>query len=113
MYILGFHVLVLAAWLATLGVSVFAFWKGDPPARLAALAYLAVEISPYIINPSVGNIGSESILLIIDFVCAVTFLLLAVRYASLWLGAAMIFQAAQFSLHAYYLVMALPHDKPP
>jgi uncharacterized membrane protein YdjX (TVP38/TMEM64 family) len=41
----------------------------------------------------------------------VILLILAVRFASLWIGAAMILQAAQFSLHAYYLVMELPHDR--
>ena len=54
--------------------------------------------------------SASLILLAVDFVCAVIFLLLAVRYANLWLGAAMLFQAAQFSLHAYYLVMEMPHD---
>ena len=45
-----------------------------------------------------------------DLVCAVTLLMLVVRYASLWLGAAMLLQAVQFSLHAYYLVTDRPHD---
>jgi hypothetical protein len=45
-----------------------------------------------------------------DFVWAVGLLILVVRYASLWLGLTMLLQAVQFSLHAYYLVMELPHD---
>ncbi|MDP1962217.1 MAG: hypothetical protein Q8K93_08455, partial [Reyranella sp.] len=39
------------------------------------------------------------------------FLALAIRYASLWLGAAMILQGIQFSLHAFYLVMERGHDR--
>ncbi|HEX3919291.1 MAG TPA: hypothetical protein VHW60_18285 [Caulobacteraceae bacterium] len=63
-----------------------------------------------IIRPHVGDVSAETILLGADFVCAVTFLLLAVRYANLWLGAAMLFQAAQFSLHAWYLINELKID---
>ncbi|MFC3079280.1 hypothetical protein ACFODL_14375 [Phenylobacterium terrae] len=48
--------------------------------------------------------GLQVVLLLIDCGLAVVFLALAVRYASLFLGAAMILQAAQFSLHAYYMV---------
>jgi hypothetical protein len=89
----------------------FALWKGDLATRVAAIAYAILEITTLIINPHVGDVSGETILLAADFICAVVFLLLAVRYANLWLGAAMLFQAAQFSLHAWYLVNELPHDK--
>ena len=88
----------------------FALWKGDLATRIGAGAYAALEIVTLIIRPRVGDVSGETILLVADFACAVIFLLLAVRYASLWLGAAMLFQAAQFSLHAWYLVNELPHD---
>jgi hypothetical protein len=88
----------------------FAIWKGDSATRVAAATYAVVEIATQIIHPKVGDVSGETILLAVDFFCAVTFLILAVRFANLWLGAAMLFQAAQFSLHAYYLVMELPHD---
>ena len=39
------------------------------------------------------------------------FLYLALRYMSQWLGVAMLLQAIQFSLHAYYLVGELPRDR--
>ncbi len=102
-YVLGQCVSVLTVALA--------LWKGDRATRAAAIAFGIVDVATFVLNPTVGNVASETILLVIDFACAVTFLLLAVRYANLWLGAAMIFQAAQFSLHAYYLVLELPHDK--
>jgi hypothetical protein len=101
------YILAQAATVATVG---FALWKGDRATRAAAVAFGLLDVATFVVNPNFHNIASETMLLVIDFVCAVTFLLLAVRYASLWLGAAMIFQAAQFSLHAYYLVMELPHD---
>jgi hypothetical protein len=89
----------------------FALWKGDWATRAAALTYSVLDGATVVIMPKVGDVSSETILLALDFACAVTFLLLAIRYANLWLGAAMIFQAAQFSMHAYYLVMELPHDR--
>ncbi len=97
----------VATWLTV----AFALWKGDRATRIAALAYASLEIATLIISPKVGgDVSGETILLAADFVCAVILLLLAVRYADLWLGAAMLFQAAQFSLHAWYLVNELPHD---
>jgi hypothetical protein len=102
-----YETLRVATWITV----AFALWKGDLATRIAAGAYAVLEIATLFIRPQAGGDASlETILLAADFVCAVTFLILAVRYASLWLGAAMLFQAAQFSLHAYYLVMELRHD---
>ncbi|HUO11443.1 MAG TPA: hypothetical protein VMU37_01685 [Caulobacteraceae bacterium] len=96
---------------ASVLTAAFALWKGDWATRAAAVAYAILDGATVVIMPKVGDVSSETLLLALDFACAVTFLLLAVRYANLWLGAAMIFQAAQFSMHAYYLVMELPHDR--
>ena len=79
--------------------------------RVAGVSVLVVELSTFLVRPKVGDLSGETILLALDFFCAVVLLVLAVRYANLWIGAAMLFQAAQFSLHAYYLVMDLPHDR--
>jgi hypothetical protein len=45
-----------------------------------------------------------------DAVTALGLLALALRFASPWLGATMLFYAAQFSLHSFYLVAARPND---
>jgi hypothetical protein len=111
MYIYGYHILFYASVAAVLGVGVFALWKGDAPVRFATGAMLAVEAATALVNPKFGDVGSESALLALDFAFAVILLILAVRFASLWIGAAMLLQAAQFSLHAYYLVMELPQDR--
>jgi len=111
MYFYGYHILFYVQVAATLGVSAFALWKGDAAVRYAAVTLLAVELSTLFINPKLGDVGGESVLLVVDFAFAVILLILAVRFANLWIGAAMILQAAQFSLHAYYLVMELPHDR--
>ena len=110
MHIFGFHILVAAALLFAVFTTLFAIWKGDQAVRLAALTHAAVEVATLIVNPQFGDLGAESVLLAVDFASSVIFLLLAVRYANLWLGAAMLLQSAQFGLHAYYLVMELPHD---
>lgn len=107
----GLYLLYVSLQVATVLTVAFALWKGDWATRAAAVAYAILNTATFVFMPKVGDVSSETILLALDFICAVTFLLLAVRYANLWLGAAMIFQAAQFSLHAYYLVMELPHDR--
>ncbi|HEY2710331.1 MAG TPA: hypothetical protein VGI95_20000 [Caulobacteraceae bacterium] len=111
MYILGYNLVLWVLWAATLLISAFAVWKGDVAVRYAALTHVSVEVVTFLINPQFGDIGGESALLAVDFASAVIFLLLAVRFANLWIGAAMLLQASQFALHAYYLVMELPHDR--
>jgi hypothetical protein len=105
------HLLYLILEAISVLTVVFAIWKGDVPTRAAAIAYGILVVATLLIQPQAGDVSAETIRLAVDFFCAIAFLLLAVRYANLWLGAAMIFQAAQFSLHAYYLVMELPHDR--
>ena len=107
----GLYLLYVSLQVATVLTVAFALWKGDWATRAAAVAYAILNTATFVFMPKVGDVSSETILLALDFICAVTFLLLAVRYANLWLGAAMIFQAAQFSLHSYYLVMEIPHDR--
>src|SRR5690606_38863510 len=76
--------------ISTLLVGAFAWWKGGPAEKICGAA-----------NASAGlQVG----FLVIDCGLALVFLALAVRYASLFLGVAMILQGAQFSLHAYYMV---------
>jgi hypothetical protein len=111
MYIQGYHVLLVALWAAALLTTVFALWKGDMAVRYAALTHAGVEVATFLINPQFGDLGAESLLLAVDFGSSVIFLVLAVRYANLWIGGAMLLQSAQFALHAYYLVMELPHDR--
>src|SRR5690606_23600570 len=48
--------------------------------------------------------------LINDGWLAMVFLVLALQSASIWLGGAMLFQSAQFSLHAFYMLNDRPKD---
>ncbi|MDP1739321.1 MAG: hypothetical protein Q8L23_18000 [Caulobacter sp.] len=102
--------LPLIGWAATLLVCVLAWWRGGPAERYGAsfiiLAALAVSFAHFILPPSAAGLS----LLTIDALMAVGFLALAIRFSSLWLGAAMLLQAGQFSLHAWYLVSSLERD---
>jgi hypothetical protein len=94
---------VLAATLAA--------WKGDRAARIAGAVNLFNAVALLIFATISGNVQIGEVLeLAGDLVCAVTLLMLVVRYASLWLGVTMLLQSVQFSLHAFYLVTDRPHD---
>ncbi|WP_245863807.1 hypothetical protein [Caulobacter mirabilis] len=64
---------------------------------------LAIELTLPLHSRTVPILIGEGLL-------ALGFLVLAIRYASLWLGVAMILQGLQFSLHAFYIVMERERD---
>ena len=103
--------LPLLGWMTTLAVALLAWFRGGLPERYGALvlvgAGLAVLVSHILLPPR----GAGLALLAIDAFMAVGFLALAIRYASLWIGAAMLLQAGQFSLHAWYLVSGMDRDR--
>jgi hypothetical protein len=88
--------------------ALFALWKGGFAERAAAV----VVIANVIIGESGAWLapGAEGLIrLINDGLTAMVLLGITVRYAAFWMGG-MLFFAAQFSLHAFYLVMELPSD---
>jgi hypothetical protein len=89
---------------------VFAFLRGDEPERIGAgviFANLLLTLGGQaFISESVFSIAQ----LTLDAVTALALLVLAVRYASLWLGAVMMLYALQFALHAFYSVTERPRD---
>ncbi|HEV2364807.1 MAG TPA: hypothetical protein VGS12_11495 [Caulobacteraceae bacterium] len=91
-------------------VFLFAAWKGDQAERLGG----AFNLIAGLIASAIGwflHGGLESTLqLSVDAALAAGFLYLALRFASLWVGLALLLQAVQFSLHAFYLVSDLPRD---
>lgn len=102
------HHLLLAA---IVGVTVLAWVKGGWPERIGSAVNLAGALVFTLGQQFVGLNGFSLGLLVLDGVLGVSFLVLALRYTSLWLGAAMLLQAAQFSLHAFYYVTAKPFDR--
>ena len=91
----------------TLLAAVFglAMWKGDAAARLGVITYTVawlVAIAAELYTQSVPFL----LILSLDTLVATAFLILAIRYNSLWLGAAMMLQGMQLGMHAMYFTNA-------
>lgn len=97
-------------WIAILSLVAFAWAKGGRPERQGALAVALGAVAVFVTHKFLPAPIQPFILLVVDAGLAAIFLLLAMRYVSPWLGVAMLLQAVQFSLHAYYLVVEKPHD---
>jgi hypothetical protein len=88
-------------------VCLFAILKGGSAERVGAIVILANML----VGLGVEATGRSQIaVLIVDALTAVVLLAVAVRYASVWLGAVMLLYACQFALHAYYFVLERPRD---
>lgn len=81
----------------------FTLWKGGPAERLGALMVLASWVGADIARGFSNEMVPTVVLLVSDILISGGFLYIAIRYSSLWLGAAMIFQAACFAMHAAQL----------
>jgi hypothetical protein len=102
--------IVLGLIALTLGVSLFALWKGGAAER-AGGAVVGANLMLSIISALVLPDGIQTIArLTLDGLTALCLLVIAVRYASFWLGGVMLLYAAQFSLHAFYIVTSRPID---
>jgi hypothetical protein len=91
---------------SVLGAS-FALWKGGRAERAAAIVV--------IVNVAIGQTGkylapdSDAIIrLVNDGLTALVLLGVTVRYGALWMGGVMLFFAAQFAMHSYYMVTQRP-----
>ena len=103
----------LEAVLVALNVAIplVALVAGRTPERIAALIFIlatgVTTLSGYIWEyKEIANL-----LLTIDGLMALSFLVLAVRYNYLWIALMMGAMAGYFSIHAYYLAMAIPIDE--
>ena len=82
----------------------FAWWKGGRPERVGALFNGVIAVGVTVIQALLNDALQTLPILIADGVLAIGFLILAIRYASLWLGAAMILQAMGFMMHSALLL---------
>ena len=103
----------LDAVLLALNVAIplVALVAGKTPERIASLIFVlatsATALSGHFWKyKDIGNL-----LLTIDGLMALSFLVLAVRYNYLWIALMMGAMAGYFSIHAYYLAMAIPLDE--
>ncbi|HYE45505.1 MAG TPA: hypothetical protein VEA44_06990, partial [Caulobacter sp.] len=98
------YILVLIVWVAILATVVFSVWKGGVAERWAGCLVGGGAVYGFLVARFLGDEWRTLAFLSGDFLLALGFLGLAVRYASLWLGGAMLLQAVQFMLHAWYML---------
>jgi hypothetical protein len=91
----------------SLAVCLFALVRGDAPERFGA-GVILVNLVVGLIIETISR--AQIATLAIDALTAGLLLVIAVRYASFWLGAVMLLYALQFALHAYYFVAERPRD---
>lgn len=89
----------------------FAWWKGGRPERIGALFNAILAIGVVLFQALTHKAFGTVPILIADGMLATGFLILAFRYASLWLAAAMVLQAATFLIHASLLMGVLPEGE--
>jgi hypothetical protein len=97
-------------WILSVATVLLAWLRGGPAERLGATMIFVGNLFVVAIHFLVPVEPQALALLMTDAALAVGFLIVAMRYLSPWLGLAMILQAIQFSLHAYYLIGEKPHD---
>ncbi len=79
----------------------FAVWKGGPAERYGAMLVFATWLFSILGSLSPKELPAATYL-ISDAVLAAGLLVLAVRFSSWWIGAAMLLQALGLSFHAAY-----------
>lgn len=99
---------VIAGLVALLIVVSFAFWKGDAPERLTAVLVLFAWLAPVSAQVIFGEEIPIYVLLAADGFLAAGLLIISIRYASVWLGAAMLLQSLSFALHSQVLSSERP-----
>lgn len=105
---------LIAAWMGwavLVIVLVLACWKGGRAERLGVAIFLTGAIYAMAVYNFAPRGLMPTLLLLGEGAMGAGFLFLALRYMNAWLGVAMLLQAIQFSLHAYYLVGGLPRDR--
>ncbi|CAN5182995.1 hypothetical protein BH10PSE4_BH10PSE4_45910 [soil metagenome] len=101
----------LLGWAACLTICGLAWARGGPAERWGAFIVLAGTAAYSLIVLLLPASVQPLVSLLCDGLYGVAFLILALRYASPWLGGAMLLQGIQFSLHAYFIVGERPHDR--
>lgn len=104
------YLIVPLIWILIAGTVFLAWWRGGMAERMGALLVLIGGVIVWLIHLLAPVAVQPLALLMGEAGLALGFLLLAMRFLSPWLGVAMLLQAAQFSLHAYYIIGEKPHD---
>lgn len=102
--------IALIGWLLILAACLTAWRLGGKPERQAALLVLTTSFLASFPKLVPDHDLQRVAYLALDGAVAGGLLLLALRYARVWLGVAVLLQGVQFSLHAYYLVAGKRYD---
>ncbi|MCA3711827.1 MAG: hypothetical protein IM658_04525 [Phenylobacterium sp.] len=95
----------------TAAVIAIALVFGRTPERLSATIFAVATIISQISSRLIPHHQLGSALLLIDGIMSFGFLYLALRYGYLWLALLMLATAGYFSVHSFYLAMAMPPDR--
>ena len=82
------------------GACLFAWLKGGPAERAGASLIGAAWVGSLAVQSLTPAASHEIYLLIFDFLLAFGLLAIAIRFASFWLGVAMVLQGLVLALHA-------------
>ncbi|WP_426032945.1 hypothetical protein [Caulobacter sp. DWP3-1-3b2] len=103
--------LILFGWMLILGVGLLAWRLGGKAERQVAILVLIMSLAITLIGLVPDKAIQKLSYLLVDGVFGAGLLILALRHTTTWLGVAVLLQAAQFSLHAYYLVAGKAYDQ--
>jgi hypothetical protein len=99
-----------------------AFWRGRPSERWMAAAFLAASLLSPLVESRTAYHGINLPILVVDSLFALSFILLTLRYAHLWMVAAAgasVFQLVihggmmmrgDIPIHAYYVGLEIASD---
>jgi hypothetical protein len=93
----------VAIWGGIVGVCLFAWLKGRPAEKYGSTVFTASSLGAFAFEVVTGQAIPLAPEMFMDTAVAASFLVLAIRYNNLWLGAAMIVKGAQLALHGFHL----------
>jgi hypothetical protein len=103
--------LVQLFYLSTFAACAFAYWKGGAAERLGSVVILCATLVPFLTRALAPADLSRVLDLVVDGLVGAAFLVLVLRYGSVWLGVTMLLYAVQFALHSFYFVTEKPVDR--
>jgi hypothetical protein len=108
MFMFGIDIRIILNTLFIL-CALFALWKGGPAERATAIVVI-LNVLVGLLGTLFGGASEGLIRLVNDGLTALVLLGVTLRYGALWMGGVMLFFAAQFAMHSYYLVTERPND---
>jgi len=102
--------LILFGWMLILGVGLLAWRVGGGAERQVAVLVVVMSLAITLIGLIPDKAIQKPSYFLVDGLFGAGLMVMALRYTTAWLGVAVLLQAAQFSLHAYYLVAGKLYD---